>query len=1144
MDAQLDWFEFVKRIPPGMHLCVFYQNQADLVEILLPYYQEGIKKHELCIWIAAEPLNPSDTQTIFLKKWPESTNFLKNGQLVIISHQDWYLKEKKFNGNKVTELMLEKLNFALESGYHGLRISGNAAWLKPDNWDDFIRFEENINQKITNSPVIALCAYPLDNYRISEMLEVFSQHQATLLKRSSTWKLIEGVGYRRILEKLSRLSSVVEAMVDGVIIIDLDGKINYVNQAICTTLDYLPNQLLKRSLLDLVSEVDRVNFLSVMSEVIKNSAANHLPELRIRHRNDYEISMSITFSMLRNMQDEPNEIILVARDITINKQAMEALAHEQNLLQTLMDNIPDHIYFKDIESRFIRINRAQMRWFGLDDIAKVLEKTDFDFFAEEHARQAFEDEQQIIRTGEPVVGIEEKESWPDGKDTWVSTTKMPLRNQQGEIIGTFGISRDITEHKRAEAALKASEEKYRSIFENIRDVYYETSLDGIILEISPSVEELSAYTREELIGSSLSDLYAIPEKRAELIKLLLEKNNLPDYEVALRDKNGRLVYTSLNVKIIKDLAGNPLKIVGSLRDITERKRTALLLETLNTAALAMEHALTPEEIFNAVATHLQKLGFVTTLFLLDETQKKLEIKFISQQNQLVDDLTNLLGFSPLKFSIPIEASSFFHHTIYDRQTQYIDSPTETIQQLLPPTLLDPALKLLDQYHLTRFIRAPLIIDEQVIGMLSVFSDDLSENDLPSITAFANQMAAAWRKSRLMQELVTNMQQLKETQVQLLHSQKMEAIGRLAGGVAHDFNNLLTAITGYTELLIDSIPFEAPMQADLKEIKKAADRAAALTRQLLAFSRRQPLQTSITDLNNLVINMQKLLKRLLGEDIELITMLDPALARVKVDQGQIEQVLMNLAVNARDAMPEGGMLTIKTENIILEENSAEAIKYAHNGKFIRMSISDTGMGIEKNMLEKIFDPFFSTKGPGEGTGLGLSVVYGIIQQHEGWIHVTSESNQGAIFEIFLPAFSIEAESELEEKNILAELRGNGERILLIEDEEMIGKFATRILNQNGYLVFSATSFREAQELFMREQGNFDLIFSDVVLPDGSGLHLVEQLLLEKPNLKVLLSSGYTDQKSQWRQIRGRGFRFLQKPYVFTTLLEIIKEILKS
>jgi PAS domain S-box-containing protein len=854
--------------------------------------------------------------------------------------------------------------------------------------------------------------------------------------------------------------------------------------------------------------------------------------------------MSITFSRLSEIQGATDEIILVTRDITINKQAMEALEQEQNLLQALMDNFPDHIYFKDTESRFIRINRAQTKWFGLNDPAKALRKTDFDFFAEEHARQAFNDEQQIINSGKPLVGIEEKESWPDGQDTWVSTTKMPLRNQQGEIIGTFGISRDITEHKRVEAAIKASEEKYRSIFENIQDVYYETSLDGSILEISPSIEDVSAFKRDELIGSSLIDLYAQPGKRTELITLLLQKDALLDYEVVLRDKNGLLVYTSLNVKLIKDSAGKPFKIIGSLRDITERKRAALLLETLNTAALAMEHALTPEEIFNAVAIHLQKLGFLSTLFLLDETQEKLNIKFISKQELFIQRISELIGISPFKLSIPVRPNESINKTIHDRQTLLLNTPAEIITQALPQTLFDPLLKLLAKFNFTKLIMTPLIIDDQVIGMLVVNSDELSENDLPTITAFAHQMAAAWRKSRLMQDLVANMQQLKETQVQLLQSQKMDAIGRLAGGVAHDFNNLLTAITGYTELLIDSIPIEAPMQGDLKEIKKAADRAAALTHQLLAFSRRQPLQTALSDLNNLVINMQKLLKRLLGEDIELNTMLEPSLARVKVDEGQIEQVLMNLAVNARDAMPEGGMLTIKTENLMLNEFSPESIKYGHIGKFVRMSISDTGAGIEKSMIEKIFDPFFSTKGPGEGTGLGLSVVYGIIQQHEGWIHVISEPDQGALFEIFFPAFGPDAEKEMEAKNLMAELRGNGERILLVEDEEMIGKFVTRILIENGYTVFAATGFREGLELFIKEKGNFDLIFSDVVLPDGSGLQLGEQLLIEKPDLKVLLTSGYTDQKSQWRQIRGRGFRFLQKPYVFTTLLEIIKEVLKA
>ncbi|MDZ7261146.1 MAG: PAS domain S-box protein, partial [candidate division KSB1 bacterium] len=378
--------------------------------------------------------------------------------------------------------------------------------------------------------------------------------------------------------------------------------------------------------------------------------------------------------------------------------------------------------------------------------------------------------------------------------------------------------------------------------------------------------------------------------------------------------------------------------------------------------------------------------------------------------------------------------------------------------------------------------------------------------------------------------------------QLRQSQKIEAVGKLAGGVAHDFNNLLTAISGYTELLLSDLGPDHPMRADLGEIKKATDRAASLTHQLLAFSRRQPLQPKVLDLNALITNLYKMLQRLIGEDIELITILEPDLSRVKADPGQLEQVIMNLAVNARDAMPHGGHLTIKTQTVTLDNEACKLIPEARPGRFVCLSLEDTGIGMDKATLAQIFEPFFSTKAPGEGTGLGLSVVYGIVKQHEGWITVDSVPGQGSIFTVYLPAFSIETKEKTEDRIPLQKFQGRGERILLVEDEPVVREFTTRVLNENGYQVFEATSAQKAWDIFQQEKENFDLVFSDVVLPDKNGLQLVEQLLSRNPRLRVLLSSGYTDHKSQWPLIRERGFHFLQKPYLLTELLRAVREVI--
>ena len=382
------------------------------------------------------------------------------------------------------------------------------------------------------------------------------------------------------------------------------------------------------------------------------------------------------------------------------------------------------------------------------------------------------------------------------------------------------------------------------------------------------------------------------------------------------------------------------------------------------------------------------------------------------------------------------------------------------------------------------------------------------------------------------------------EAQLLAAQKMEAIGNLAGGMAHDFNNLLQAIMGYAEMLGDQFTPDDPRSEDLEEIQKATSRAASLTRQLLAFSRRQPLQPKVTGLNSIIANLKNMLLRLIPEDIDLVTTLEPDLANVEVDPGQIEQIIMNLTVNARDAMPEGGRITIKNENVIIDKNYCEAFSYARPGEFVCLSIEDTGDGMDKETIEHIFEPFFTTKGPGEGSGLGLSVVYGIAKQHEGWINVDSEPGRGTMFKLYLPVSSLAQEEKNKKKISIQTLVGKGERILLVEDEEVVRESVAKVLDKTGHDVITAKTTQEALDIFDREKGDFNLVLSDVVLPDGTGIQLIDQLLSQKPDLRVLLSSGYTDHKAQWPVIQERGFRFIQKPFKRENLLQAVREALES
>ncbi len=382
------------------------------------------------------------------------------------------------------------------------------------------------------------------------------------------------------------------------------------------------------------------------------------------------------------------------------------------------------------------------------------------------------------------------------------------------------------------------------------------------------------------------------------------------------------------------------------------------------------------------------------------------------------------------------------------------------------------------------------------------------------------------------------EKMTQLQAQLLQSQKLEAIGTLAGGVAHDFNNLLTHITGFSDILLMEMAKNDPQRKHVKIIKNAAMRAGGLTRQLLTFSRKQSATPQFLDLNMLIQNMEKMLHRFIGEDIALVTNLGHHKIVVKVDPGLIEQILMNLVINSRDAMPDGGRMTIATKLRIISEDNLLLFPQGRTGSFACIVVTDQGLGIDDEIIDRIFDPFFTTKGVGEGTGLGLSVIYGIVKQHNGWINVVSKKKKGTIFQIFFPLChqpESPAAPNREGKEIPA---GLGKRILLLEDEPAVRQVAEIILKQSGYKVFSAATVQEGLNLFNWEKGRFDLIFSDMVLPDGNGIQFIDQILAQKPEQRLLMSSGYSDERSQWDAIKKRNLPFLQKPYTMTELQEAV------
>jgi CheY-like chemotaxis protein/two-component sensor histidine kinase len=382
--------------------------------------------------------------------------------------------------------------------------------------------------------------------------------------------------------------------------------------------------------------------------------------------------------------------------------------------------------------------------------------------------------------------------------------------------------------------------------------------------------------------------------------------------------------------------------------------------------------------------------------------------------------------------------------------------------------------------------------------------------------------------------------MNQLQEQLRQSQKMEAIGRLAGGIAHDFNNLLTIIKGYSQLTLLDLKESDPQWGNLQEIQNAAQRATDLTRQLLAFSRRQILEPKVLDINDLIKNLDKMLRRIIGEDIELVTLFADDLGRIKIDPGRFEQMILNLVVNAREAMASGGKLTIEAANAELDEEYSHAHLSVSPGRYVLLSISDTGVGMSKEVKDKIFEPFFTTKE--KGTGLGLATVYGIVRQSGGNIWVYSEPGHGTTFKIYLPRIG----EELDVLKICEDadpLPRGSELVLLVEDEQPVRGLASRILQQQGYTLLEASDGKEALRVVQEHaEKKIDLLLTDVVMPQMGGRELADQLKLLRPDIKVLYTSGYTDNAIVHHGVLDPGIHILQKPFSPQSLSCKVREIL--
>jgi PAS domain S-box-containing protein len=656
-----------------------------------------------------------------------------------------------------------------------------------------------------------------------------------------------------------------------------------------------------------------------------------------------------------------------------------------------------------------------------------------------------------------------------------------------QIAGAVANAQLFAEHKRAEEELRENEERLQGLMDASPIGISWSDMEGNIKYVNRKFSELFGYTVEDIPTVTEWRRLAYPDpayrQTVPLLYVMLREAQKQEKEVlpielTIACKDGSIRYVEQMGAFVTN------RMMVMYKDITERKR-------------AEEALRESEDRYRDLVEHSQDL--ICT--------HDLKGKILSM-NQAA---AKLMGYEK-ELLLRMNIQDILAPEVRDRFKEYlneIEKQGETKGEMLIQTKTGE--KRVVEYSNT--LRTEGISTPIVRSM----AHDITER------------RQAEKDKRALEE-------------QLRQSQKMEAVGQLAGGVAHDFNNLLTVIQGYCDLILKDLDEKNRFFQDMQEIKKASEHATSLTRQLLAFSRKQILQPKILDLNDLVLNMDKMLRRLIGEDIELVTLLSKDLGRVKADPGQIEQVIFNLAVNARDAMPKGGKLTIETADAELDEHYARSRIGVKPGRYVRISVSDNGIGMPSGVKDRIFEPFFTTKEKGKGTGLGLSTVYGIVKQSGGNVWVYSEPNQGTTFKIYLPMIE-EAADFLSQTFIPTKPFLGTETILLVEDEEAVRKLASTILQSNGYKVLEAGNGEEALRIAQEQNGNpIHLILTDVVMPGMSGSQLAERLVSQWPEMKVLYMSGYTDNAIVHHGILDQGKPYIQKPFNPSALAEKVRDIL--
>jgi PAS domain S-box-containing protein len=871
-----------------------------------------------------------------------------------------------------------------------------------------------------------------------------------------------------------KFRQILDSIEDEYYEVDLKGNYVFANRAACKKQNLHQEQLIGMNFKDFFQPEDAERFFKIANQVFKSGHPSGLFEYKMIPQDGTVEFFEDNISLLKDGDGRPVGFAGIARNITERKKNEESLLRSEEKYRNILENIEEGYYEADLSGKFTFFNEAECRIHGRSP-QELKKMNNRDFSSPQTAKRVFTIFNEVYKTGIPAKIIDYEIIARDGSIKTLETSASLLRNSAGGPIGFYGISRDVTERKKAEQALRESEEKYRNILNSLEESYYEVDLAGNFIFFNEAMCRSYGRTLEELMGMNYRE-YALPEDVDKIFGVFNEvyRTNLPsailDFRIVRIDGVIRTIEGS--VGLLRNSAGEPIGFHGIARDRTEQKKA--------------EKALA-------------------------ESEEKYRLLVENANDGIYILQDGAICFSNLKMA------------------QLTGS---RVHELNGKTFTDLVLPNDREEFLQWDIR--VLTGEQRPGPHSF---RILNNRKETLWVEVNSVDIQWEERPATLNFLRDITLQKKMEAHFQQVQKMEAVGTLAGGIAHDFNNLLMGIQGNASLVLLDLDSSHPHYDKLKGIEQQVQAGTELTRQLLGSARGGKYEVKPTDMNQLIGKVLDLFGRT-RKEISLHAYLQEKVRTVEVDRIQIEQVLLNLFINAGHAMPAGGDLYVETKNVFLDE--AYVGPYGlHPGKYVRISVTDTGVGMDEETRKKAFDPFFTTKEMGRGTGLGLASAYGIIKNHNGIINIYSEKGQGTTFNIYLPVTDKDVKEEEPSRGKI--LKGK-ETILFVDDEEAIIQIGCQLLERLGYRVLKTRSGQEAVEIYGREKDRIDLIVLDMIMPGMPGGDAFNRLKEINPEVRVILSSGYS-LNGQAKDILDRGCKgFLQKPFSLIDLSQKVRQVL--